>query len=170
MLEVVLAGEESWPAGTDWLALSRRSVEAAFSQTAFGELRRKAVNAEVSIKLSDDAEVRKLNAAYRQNDKATNVLSFPMVQHDLLETLDIGDDGEVLLGDIILARETCMREASEKGIGFADHAAHLIVHGALHLLGYDHMVEHEAEVMEAIEARALAAIGIPNPYAEPTGD
>ena len=169
MLEISLAGSEYWPVGIDWDLLARRSVEAAFAQTAFGELRSKPVIAEISIKLSNDTEVQKLNAAYRQKDKPTNVLSFPMVQQDLLETLDLGDDGEVLLGDIILAQETCKREADEKGVTFSDHASHLIIHGTLHLLGYDHIIEFEAEEMEAIEVRALGALGIQNPYADSTG-
>ena len=169
MLEIALI-DGAWPKGMDWDDLARRAVDAAFAQTPFGELRQKSVMVEISIKLTDDAEVRTLNAAYRGKDTPTNVLSFPMVQYDLLETLDIGDDGEVLLGDIVLARETCTREAEEKGISFADHATHLIVHGTLHLLGYDHMVEHEAEAMEAIEVCALAALGIADPYAYPTGD
>jgi phosphate starvation-inducible PhoH-like protein len=120
--------------------------------------------------VTDDAEVRSLNAQYRHKDTPTNVLSFPMVQPDLLETLANSDDGEALLGDIVLARETCAREAEEKGIAFADHAAHLIAHGTLHLLGYDHMEEHEAEEMEAMEVRALASIGITDPYFTMTGD
>ncbi len=169
MLEISLSGSEDWPGGIDWDLLARRSVEAAFAQTAFGELRSKPVIAEISIKLSNDTEVQKLNAAYRQKDKPTNVLSFPMVQQDLLETLDLGDDGEVLLGDIILAQETCKREADEKGVTFSDHASHLIIHGTLHLLGYDHIIEFEAEEMEAIEVRALGALGIQNPYADSTG-
>lgn len=170
MLDIAVIDDDLWPAETDWDDLAARAVDAAFAQTPSGELRQKSVTVEISIKLTDDAEVRSLNAVYRGKDAPTNVLSFPMVQSDLLETLDIGDDGEVLLGDIVLARETCAREAEEKDIPFADHAAHLIVHGTLHLLGYDHMVEHEAEAMEAIEVRALASLGIADPYAHSTGE
>ncbi|MGD9810959.1 MAG: rRNA maturation RNase YbeY [Sphingobium sp.] len=170
MLEVVLLEEKDWGKDNDWGALVRRAVDTAFAQTPFDELRRKAVSVEISVKLGDDEEVRTLNANYRQKDKPTNVLSFPMVQPDLLETLDMGDDGETLLGDIVLARETCIREAEDKGIALADHMTHLVIHGTLHLLGYDHMVEHEADAMEAMETRALAALGIADPYAEETGD
>jgi len=170
MLDIALIDDGLWPTGTDWDNLATRAVDAAFAQTPSGELRQKSVAVEISIKLTDDAEIRSLNATYRGKDAPTNVLSFPMVQSDLLETLDIGDDGEVLLGDVVLARETCAREAEEKDIPFADHAAHLIIHGTLHLLGYDHMVDHEAEAMEAIEVRALASLGIADPYAHSTGD
>lgn len=170
MLDIALIGEEDWPDRTDWTQLTQRAVAAAFAQTPHAELRTEPVAIEISVKFSDNAEVQALNATYRGKDAPTNVLSFPMVQPDLLESLNMGDDGEVLLGDIILAKETCEREAEEKKISFADHATHLIVHGTLHLLGYDHMVDHEAEAMEAIETRALAALGIANPYAEPTGD
>ncbi len=171
MLDVALSGAQDWPGNTDWESLARRTVEVAFNQTPYGELRTNPVLIEISIKLGDDAEVKALNASYRQKDAPTNVLSFPMVPPDLLETLCLSDDGEVLLGDIILAQETCAREAEEKDIRFSDHATHLIIHGTLHLLGYDHMVEHEAEAMEAIEVRALAALGIADPYVDRiTGD
>jgi probable rRNA maturation factor len=119
---------------------------------------------EVSVRLTDDAEVQTLNREYRHKDKPTNVLSFPMVQPDLLEGLANSDDGEVLLGDIVLARETCAREAEEKSVTFADHATHLIVHGTLHLLGYDHQGDSEAEAMEALERAILATLGIDDPY------
>lgn len=170
MLDVALSGEDSWPAEIDWPALAKSAVLAAFAQTPNDELRTATVCVELSVRLTDDAEVQRLNAAYRHKDAPTNVLSFPMVQQDLLETLSNSDDGEVLLGDIVLARETCAREAEDKAIAFADHASHLIVHGALHLLGYDHMEEHEADEMEAIEVRALASLGIANPYQPATGD
>lgn len=164
MLDIALSGEESWPSDTDWQALAERATRVAFAQTPYDELREVRVDVEISLRFADDVEVRSLNAAYRKKDNPTNVLSFPMVPRDLLETLSNSDDGEVLLGDIVLARETCAREAAEKGIAFADHATHLIVHGTLHLLGYDHMEDHEAEEMEAMEVRALAGLGITNPY------
>jgi len=167
MLEVALMIEGGgWPGAVDWELLARRAAGAALAQTPHGEMQRKRVTIEISVKLTDDAEVRALNRDYRGKDAPTNVLSFPMVQQDLLETLDLGDDGEELLGDIVLAYETCAREADEKRIPLADHATHLIVHGVLHLLGYDHMVEHEAEAMEALETRALAAMGLGDPYAD----
>jgi len=109
--------------------------------------------------------VQTLNRQYRQKDKPTNVLSFPMVQADLLDTIDQNsDDGEVLLGDIVLAHGVCAAEAAERAISLEDHATHLIVHGTLHLLGYDHMEDHEAEAMERIETDALAALGLADPY------
>lgn len=170
MLEIALSGEESWPEQTDWTALSERAVRAAFTQTPYNELTTLDVCIEISIRFTDDAEVQTLNRDYRHKDKPTNVLSFPMVSPDLLETLSNSDDGEVLLGDIVLAQETGAREADEKNIPFADHAAHLIMHGTLHLLGYDHMEEHEAEEMEEMEVQALASIGITDPYIAITGD
>lgn len=170
MLEIALSGEESWPEQTDWTTLSERAIRAAFTQTPHNELTTLDVCVEISLRFTNDAEVQTLNRDYRHKDKPTNVLSFPMIAEDLLETLSNSDDGEVLLGDIVLARETCAREADEKNIPFADHAAHLIVHGTLHLLGYDHMEEHEAEEMEEMEVRALAGIGITDPYIAITGD
>jgi probable rRNA maturation factor len=93
------------------------------------------------------------------------VLSFPMIQPDLIETVSQNsDDGEVLLGDIVLAHGVCAAEAAERGISVEGHATHLLVHGTLHLLGYDHMGDEEAEHMEAIEIDALSALGIADPY------
>lgn len=169
MLEIALLNAAEWPGETDWETLADRAVAAAFAQTPYDELRRRTVTLEVSIKLSDDAEVHVLNRTYRDKDKPTNVLSFPMIPQDLLATLANTDDGEALLGDIVLARETCAREAAEKGIPFADHATHLMVHGTLHLLGYDHIVDDEAEEMEGLEKSALASLGLPDPYADETG-
>jgi probable rRNA maturation factor len=164
MLEIALSYVEPWPE-QDWDALAARAARAALSLSAQGEMLTSAATIEISIRLTDDAEVRTLNAQYRDKDKPTNVLSFPMIQPDLLDTVTTNsDDGEVLLGDIVLAHGVCAREAGERGISLADHATHLIVHGTLHLLGYDHLGEGEAEAMEAIETDALASLGLADPY------
>jgi probable rRNA maturation factor len=107
---------------------------------------------EVSILFSDDAHVRTLNAAWRGMDRATNVLSFPQ-------------GSGPLLGDVILAFETVTHEAALAGKPLMEHMGHLIVHGFLHLLGYDHEQEAEAEEMEALERAALERMGFPDPYA-----
>lgn len=166
MIRVELAAEDDWPTPPDWQRLAQAAVDAAVRQTPFGELGQAAAEIEVSVRLTSDAEVRTLNHQYRGKDAATNVLSFPMVQRDLLETVSQNsDDGEVLLGDIVLAHGVCAREAAERGIPVADHATHLIVHGTLHLLGYDHQNDGEGDAMEEIERRALAALGLADPYA-----
>jgi len=119
---------------------------------------------ELSIRLTSDAEVHALNAEWRGKDKPTNVLSFPMAEsEDLADTAVPGP--ELMLGDIILASGVCAAEAAEKAIPIDQHAAHLMVHGTLHLLGYDHMDENSAADMEAREIRALARMGIADPYA-----
>jgi len=166
MLEVLTDAGPVWPATMDWEALADRAVRAALMQTPQGDLLEKAVCIELSIKLADDAEVQQLNAAFRGKDKPTNVLSFPMVQPDLIDGLDNTDDGEALLGDIILAQETCAREAVERGISLGDHATHLIIHGTLHLIGHDHEDDADAEIMEALEIRALESLGLPDPYGD----
>ncbi len=164
MLEIALSRETPWP-DHDWEALADRATRAAIGLTAQGELLTVAATIEISIRLADDDEVQKLNAQYRHKDKPTNVLSFPMIQPDLLDTVTTNsDDGEVLLGDIVLAHGVCAREAEERGIDITDHATHLIVHGTLHLLGYDHLGDDEAEAMEAIETDALASLGLADPY------
>ncbi|MFN3435594.1 MAG: rRNA maturation RNase YbeY, partial [Sphingomonas sp.] len=97
--------------------------------------------------------------------KPTNVLSFPMVQPDLIDTVSQNsDDGELLLGDIVLAHGVCAAEAQEKGVTVEEHATHLLVHGTLHLLGYDHLDDDEADAMEEIERQALGQLGIADPY------
>lgn len=166
MIDVIVDAGPLWPQGHDWTSLANDAASAALRQTPHGDLITNRSSVEVSVKLSDDAEVQALNAAYRGKDKPTNVLSFPMTQVDLLDAIDIGDDGETLLGDIILAHETCAREAAEKGISLVDHTTHLIVHGTLHLVGYDHENDAEAEAMEAIETRALASLGLADPYGD----
>jgi probable rRNA maturation factor len=164
VLDVAVAAEPPWPDG-DWENLAAKAVRAALERTPYGELAELDAVVEVSVRLTSDAEVHTLNRQYRQKDKPTNVLSFPMVQPDLLPTLANSDDGEILLGDIALAHETCAREADERGVTLEAHAAHLIVHGTLHLLGHDHMNDAEAEAMEAIERDAMASLGLHDPYA-----
>jgi probable rRNA maturation factor len=114
--------------------------------------------AELSIVLTDDAEQQVLNRDWRGIDKPTNVLSFPQIEPF---TPIAG-----ILGDITLARETLEREATELGKSFADHFTHLVVHGFLHILGYDHIEEADALVMEGLETQILASLGIADPYAD----
>lgn len=168
MLEVVCDCAPGWDGGeAHWTALAQRAVRAAVQQTPHGDMLGGEALYEVSVKLSDNAEVQALNAAYRGKDKPTNVLSFPMLQPDFHEAEGLADDGEILVGDIILARETCVAEAMEKGATIDDHATHLVIHGTLHLLGYDHEEgEEEAQAMEEMETRALASLGIADPYAQ----
>ncbi len=115
---------------------------------------------EVSLLLTDDAQVRDLNRDYRGQDKPTNVLSFAALDADS----PIPPDGPILLGDVIIARETAEREAAEEEKRLIDHLSHLVVHGVLHLLGYDHMEDDEAEEMESLERSVLAGLGVPDPY------
>ncbi len=164
MLDVAVQREGDWPA-LDWDAIGARAAAAAVEQTPFGELATADAVIEIAVRLTSNDEVHQLNAQYRQKDKPTNVLSFPMIEPDLIEALtQNSDDGEVILGDIVLAQGVCAAEADEKGISVADHATHLIVHGVLHLLGYDHQGDSEAEAMESMERAALETLGIPDPY------
>jgi probable rRNA maturation factor len=149
---------EEWDSRTDWAALADRSVRAAVAHSRHARLIDREF--EVSVKLTSDADVRALNAAWRGKDKPTNVLSFPMVEEE-----QIGSPAEPMLGDIVLAHGICALEAAEKQVPVESHAAHLVVHGTLHLLGYDHeTTEADAEEMEEAERQALASIGIADPY------
>jgi probable rRNA maturation factor len=144
---------DEWGSKTDWPALAERAVRAAAAHSDFPDL----ADTEVSVKFTSDAEVRALNAAWRGKDKATNVLSFPMAATP---------EEAPMLGDIVLAAGVCAREAAEKSVAVETHATHLVVHGMLHLLGYDHETgDDDAEEMEAIERKALASLGIADPYA-----
>ncbi|MGN6278369.1 MAG: rRNA maturation RNase YbeY [Sphingomonas sp.] len=165
MIVIELTREEPWPESTGWTALAEKAALAAIARTPHGPLASAPATVEISLRLTSDEEVQILNRDYRDKDKPTNVLSFPMVQPDLLDTVsENSDDGEVLLGDIVLAHGVCVREAEEKAISVEDHAAHLIVHGTLHLLGYDHLDDVEADHMEAIERDAMADLGLADPY------
>ena len=150
-----------WGQDTDWEALASRAAAAAAQ--AAPELAHD--NLLVSLVFADDAEVQALNKQWRAKDAPTNVLSFPMMSREdvLRAAADEGHEG--MLGDVILALGVCGREAADKGVTIENHAAHLIVHGLLHLAGYDHAGgEAQASAMEALETKALALLGIADPY------
>ncbi|MFM5924755.1 MAG: rRNA maturation RNase YbeY [Novosphingobium sp.] len=154
--------EAAWPSPPDWETLAERA-SAALAAVA-PELGNPRLSA--SLLFSDDAEVHALNREWRGKDKPTNVLSFPMLERADLLALPAGGPPE-LLGDIALALETCTREAADKGLSLEHHAVHLIVHGLLHLAGYDHETSPEdARTMENLEIKALAQMGIADPYGD----
>ena len=164
MIHVELTREDSWPEGR-WEELATSAARAAVARTPHGELIATAAHVEISVRLTSDDEVQGLNRQYRGKDKPTNVLSFPRVQPDLLATVSQNsDDGELLLGDIVLAHGVCAGEASARGIDLDAHLMHLVVHGTLHLLGYDHQEDEEGDAMEEIERAALADLGVADPY------
>jgi probable rRNA maturation factor len=164
MLDVAVQAERPWPE-QGWEALATRAVDEAVRATPHLELATSDAMVEVSVRLTSDEEVHALNRQYRGKDKPTNVLSFPMVQPDLLQTVSRNsDDGELLLGDIVLAHGVCVAEAAEKGVSLEAHATHLIVHGVLHLLGYDHQGSAEADEMESLERGIMAQLGLHDPY------
>lgn len=148
--------------GDGWTCLGRRSPASAARSVA-AALRSfvalPAARCTAAILLSHDAQVRVLNKQWRGFDKPTNVLSFPS------GTVP-GPARSRHLGDIILAQETLVREARDLGIDVGDHYRHLVLHGLLHLLGYDHETDAQAEEMEALETSILASLGIADPYAD----
>ena len=162
-LEIALEADEEWDSSIAWEPLARKAVEAAIAQSAFPDLARSGRPVELSVRLTSDDQVRTLNAHWRGKDKPTNVLSFPMA-----EAYELSDESfaerELLLGDIVVANGVCERDAAEKGVSVEQHATHLIVHGTLHLLGYDPESDADAADMEAREVRALERLGIGSPY------
>jgi len=165
MIVVEADVSEEWDSSTDWAKLATSAVRSAVAQSDVPRLLESGLTAEVSVRFTSDDEVKGLNADWRGKDKATNVLSFPMVEPEQLGSLARTEGGEALLGDIVLAHGVCAAEAAEKGIAVCTHAAHLVVHGALHLLGYDHeRGDEDAETMEDAERRSLAELGIADPY------
>jgi probable rRNA maturation factor len=157
-LEVVIESGD-WPDAARLDALVARTT--AVIAAAVGLSRHFALPASACVAFSSNAEVHALNAQYRGQDKPTNVLSFPAPPPPPGHR----PDGEALfLGDVVLAAETVAAEARDQGILLEHHIQHLVVHGVLHLLGYDHEHDSEAEIMEALETRLLADLGVPNPY------
>ena len=161
-MEPEISIEADWPAQPDWDDLAIRALDALAGVAP--ELANPRLS--VSLLFADDAAVHELNREWRGKDKPTNVLSFPMLERE--DLLSLAPDGPPeLLGDIALALETCAREAGEKGIALADHAAHLLIHGLLHLAGHDHELSPaDARAMEELEIKALALLGIADPYGD----
>ena len=167
MIEAALLNE-GWDAGTDWAALATRAADCAIRLSPHAHLAKIDTPVEIAIRLTRDAEVQLLNRDYRGKDKPTNVLSFPMFAPEEIAELADSPFPEIMLGDIVLAQETCAREAQDKGIAMAAHATHLIVHGVLHLIGFDHISETDAEEMEGLERLIMAQLGHDDPYGDET--
>jgi probable rRNA maturation factor len=142
----------AWNARRNLKQFLRKALAQAAATTGTG-------TGELAVVLTSDLEMRGLNNRWRGKDAATNVLSFPG-RNVAPAGMPLG-----LLGDIVIAYETCAREAREQQVSFSDHLAHLVVHGFLHLIGYDHVAPDEAHRMEALEATILARLDIANPYA-----
>lgn len=143
-----------------WTAVGLEAFAEAAARAALVALGRDPDRHEISLLACDDARIAALNAEFRGKLQPTNVLSWPAFDGAIPEP----DDAPLFLGDLALAYETCAREAAEQGVETSRHAAHLVVHGVLHLAGYDHRTDPEAEAMEAIETNVLATLGIPDPY------
>ncbi len=140
-------------------AIARETIAAAAAES--GDL----CNGDVSLRLADDAALRALNLRWRAIDKPTNVLSFPSAGPAFPSTPPDPLGAATTLGDIALAYETLAREAEDLGVPLADHYRHLLAHGFLHLIGYDHQTDAEAQRMEGLETRILARLGAADPYA-----
>lgn len=158
----ILTAQAAWTrALPSAAAVCRRAARAAWAKGASAKLRQNAASAEMAIVLTSDAAIRKLNAAYRKKDKPTNVLSFPAGDRPL------GGPGGLILGDVVIAYATVVKEAKEGHKSLKDHLSHMVVHGVLHLLGYDHENTPDAVTMERLETKILSELGIADPYREP---
>lgn len=154
----ILVVADCWQVEGTAETIVRRAIEAAAAMVDADT-----GDAELAVMLTDDAGIRTLNANWRGIDKPTNVLSFPALQ----PTGPVADDDAPrMLGDIAIAYETVRREADDEGKSFEHHLSHLAVHGFLHLVGYDHEKDADAEAMESVEREILAQLGIPDPYAD----
>lgn len=149
----VAINADGWQSEHSLRMLVDRVLEATLHALEFDD-----VDSELSLVFTDDANIRTINAKWRHIDKATNVLSFPAFP------IQPGQRPGPILGDIVIARETVQRESQEENKSFDDHLSHLIVHGLLHLTGYDHQNDDEAEQMESLERKILASLGISDPY------
>jgi len=153
----VLVVADCWEAEPDAEAVVMRAIDAAASMVDADT-----GDAELAVMLTDDSGIRTLNNNWRGIDKPTNVLSFPALQ----PAAGSPDDAPRMLGDIAIAFETTRKEADDEHKPFDHHLSHLAVHGFLHLIGYDHEKDDDAETMESLEQQILAQLGIPDPYAE----
>ena len=131
-------------------------TEQQIQQWANAAVRAETVEPEITVRIVDEAESHQLNLTYRGKDKPTNVLSFPFECPDEVEL--------PLLGDLVICRQVVEREAQEQGKPLTAHWAHMVVHGSLHLLGYDHIEEDEAEEMESLESQIMRSLGFADPY------
>jgi probable rRNA maturation factor len=154
----VLVVADCWQSEPDAEAVIQRAIA-----TAAESVDADVGDAELAVMLTDDPGIQTLNNNWRGMDKPTNVLSFPALQP---EGARKPGDAPRMLGDIAIAYDTMRREAANEGKPFDHHLSHLAVHGFLHLIGYDHETDDEAEAMEALEQDILAQLGIPDPYAE----
>lgn len=147
----------AWHTEDEWSLFAENICRRIFDHLNFQH------DTEVSIVLTNNAEIQILNKNYRGFDKPTNVLSFPIMNSDDLRKITTRDY-PILLGDVIIAFETVVRETETESKTFMHHVSHLLVHGVLHLLGYDHENDSDAEVMETLEIEILDMVGIKNPY------
>ncbi len=156
VIDLIIEHADAADCGLDWDALLTRAEGASLA----GLPDHAALTPECSVLICDDTHIQSLNADFRNKDKPTNVLSFPQ-----FDAFQVPANGKHYIGDIAMSYDTLAREAAEAGLSLHDHATHLFVHSFLHLFGYDHINDDDAEQMESLEVRILAKLGIKNPYA-----
>jgi probable rRNA maturation factor len=156
--------EKLWKTQPNISAQIKSLIKQIVPQTTLATIKK----IEISILLTNDKQIQELNKNYRHKDKPTNVLSFPLldgkkIKNGNLEKLDLNGD-YLALGDIVIAYETILKEAAEQNKTFQNHLTHLLIHSLLHLIGFDHEKEKDAEIMEELEIKILKNLGIKNPY------
>lgn len=164
-VDVFVEAKARWGSLAIWQPRLEEIIAAALPRTPYAFLATNSALIDVSVRLTDDAAVRLLNQQSRGIDAPTNVLSFQFLDSAALASL--ADTPAATLGDMALAHETIAREATAQRKSLDAHATHLVVHGLLHLLGYDHQNDEQADVMETLERGIMADLGLPDPYADP---
>lgn len=157
IIDISFEGKASWPENSEEIV---RNTAALAIESGYAYLSKDKCSAEISIVLADNDFVQNLNKTYREKDKPTNVLSFPQTEIDEFDEAQ----GMISLGDVIIAHGVITAEAQEQTKDFYDHLRHMLVHGTLHLMHFDHMDEEQAQEMETLEIAILEKMGINNPY------
>lgn len=164
----IIIKHEAWRAEHNIEDIVEKICSKIMPLTELNRISQNDLDVELSVSLVCDAQIREINEEFRNQDKATNVLSFPSLDENIIRKdglqKAVGDTDYVFLGDIVIAYETIKKESLAQNKKFCDHLTHLILHSILHLLGYDHEEDEMAEKMESLEINILEQMGIANPY------
>jgi probable rRNA maturation factor len=164
----IIIAEKLWKTQPKISVKIKNLLKEVIPQTALAELSNNKIELEISVLLTNDQQIQDLNKNYRHKNQPTNVLSFPLLDGKKIKNGDLKklelSNKTLALGDIVIAYQTVEKEAKEQGKTFDDHLFHLIIHSLLHLIGFDHLNDKDAQIMEKLEIKILANLGVGNPY------